>query len=76
MTKDCYRFFALENLTPVRPGLIREKTNGADIEVEIWKIPTNKLGGFINNIQAPLGFGKVTLENGKNITSFIYKTMQ
>lgn len=71
MTKDCYRFFALENLTPVRPGLIRDETNGAAIEVEIWKIPADKLGGFINNIQAPLGFGKVTLENGEDITSFI-----
>lgn len=70
-TKAEYRFFALENLTPVRPGLIKDLENGDKIEVEIWKIPADKLGTFIHKIADPLTFGKITLENGTKVTSFL-----
>ena len=35
VTAKQYRFFALEHLTPVRPGLIKDIQQGAEIEVEI-----------------------------------------
>lgn len=70
-TANDYRFFALEYLTPLRPGLIKDIGHGGKIEVEIWKVPTNKLGSFINKIDEPLCFGKVTLESGKKVTSFL-----
>lgn len=70
-TSEDYRFFAFENMTPVRPGLVKDPGNGGKIEVEIWKVPASKLGGFINNIPEPLGFGKITLEDGRKVTSFL-----
>lgn len=70
-TANDYRLFALEYLTPLRPGLIKDIEHGGKIEVEIWKVPTNKLGSFINKIDEPLCFGKVTLESGKKVTSFL-----
>ncbi|WP_299535412.1 allophanate hydrolase [Ulvibacterium sp.] len=66
-----YRFFALEHMEPPRPGLIRDPDNGGKIEVEIWKVPSTKLGGFIHQVGAPLSFGKVLLENGESVTSFL-----
>lgn len=73
-TSADYRFFALEHLSPVRPGLIRDPDKGGKIEVEVWKIPATKLGGFISKIPAPLCFGKVTLENGTEVLSFLCET--
>lgn len=71
LTTAEYRFFALENLLPVRPGLMKDPINGAPIEVQIWKVPIHKVGGFINQIAAPLTFGKINLENGGTVTSFL-----
>lgn len=71
LTSESYRFYALENLSPVRPGLVCDPGHGSKIEVEIWKVPASKLGGFINSISAPLSFGKITLENGEQVTSFL-----
>lgn len=70
-TTSEYRFYALDNLHPIRPGLIKDPKNGAKIEVQIWKVPSDKLGGFISQIGAPLTFGKITLENGESVTSFL-----
>ncbi len=66
-----YRFYALDHLDPIRPGLIKDPENGAKIEVQLWKVPSNKLGKFINQIGAPLSFGKITLEDGTSVTSFL-----
>lgn len=66
-----YRLFALEHLVPPRPGLVKTPGQGRKIEVEIWKVPADRLGTFINRIGSPLGFGKVTLENGNPVMSFL-----
>ncbi|WP_010182742.1 allophanate hydrolase-related protein [Aquimarina agarilytica] len=66
-----YRFYALDHLDPIRPGLIKDPKNGAKIEVQLWKVPSAQLGKFINQIGAPLSFGKITLENGTIVTSFL-----
>lgn len=70
-TSGDYRFYALEHFSPVRPGLVKDTEGGAKIEVEIWKVPADKLGSFINKIPAPLSFGKVTLEDESEVTSFL-----
>ncbi len=70
-TTSEYRFYALEDMVPPRPGLVKDKEHGGQIEVQIWKVPSKELSGFINQIGAPLGFGKVSLENGKSVTSFL-----
>ena len=70
-TTNEYRLFALESLSPPRPGLIKDPLHGGKIEVEIWRVPAGNLGGFIDQIAAPLCFGKISLENGEQVTSFL-----
>ena len=65
------RFYALSGGKIKRPGLIRVESNGLSIDVEIWQIPTHNLGIFLEGIPAPLGLGKVELENNSWVTGFI-----
>lgn len=69
LTAPYYRMVRL-NTTPSKPGLIRDD-NGASIEVEVWNIPFERLGAFISLIPSPLAIGKLTLQNGHEITGFI-----
>ncbi|MFW2371840.1 MAG: amidase family protein, partial [Gammaproteobacteria bacterium] len=67
---DCYRMFVIEG-SPQRPGLIRDEPNGRAIDIEIWKIPEAEFGGFVANISAPLGIGKVETIDGRWLPGFI-----
>jgi allophanate hydrolase len=69
-TASNYRLFALTDIKPPRPGLIRDDT-GAAIEVEIWEVPASAFGGFVDGIPAPLGIGTLTLENGRQVRGFL-----
>jgi allophanate hydrolase len=70
-TSDCYRLYSLAGGPPQRPGLIRDEEQGEKIQVEVWSLPTKTLGSFLANIPAPLGLGKVELEDGRWYTGFI-----
>jgi allophanate hydrolase len=70
-TKNCYRLFVLPGSPPLRPGLIRDTTAGSTIEVEIWRVPSEEFGSFVALIPAPLGIGKVELDDGSWHSSFI-----
>lgn len=70
-TSPAYQFYALAGSPPKRPGLRRVSTGGRSFEVEIWEIPTQELGAFLNDIPAPLGLGKVELIDGSWVTGFI-----
>ncbi|MFT4246920.1 MAG: allophanate hydrolase, partial [Pseudomonas sp.] len=65
-----YRLHALAGGPPLRPGLVRSG-DGAAIEVEVWRLPKTELGHFLLGIPAPLGLGKVELEDGSWETGFI-----
>ncbi|MFT4196582.1 MAG: allophanate hydrolase [Pseudoxanthomonas sp.] len=65
-----YRLHALAGGPPLRPGLVRSD-DGAAIEVEVWRLPKTELGHFLLGIPAPLGLGKVELEDGSWETGFI-----
>lgn len=69
-TAPHYRFYALSGGPTARPGLVRQK-NGTSIELEIWKLPVQTLGTFIDGIQAPLGIGKVELADGREVMGFL-----
>lgn len=76
LVKSCktsadYRFYALAGGPPFRPGLIRVAEDGTAIDVEVWRIPVNTVGSFLQGIGQPLGLGKVELDDGSWITSFI-----
>lgn len=66
-----YQLVQLAGGPPMRPGLIRNSTQGQKIEVEIWRIPQHQLGSLLAQIPHPLGLGKVELENQHWVTGFI-----
>jgi allophanate hydrolase len=71
-TAGDYRLFVLPNTTPPKPGLIREPGfAGAGLEVEVWKVTPAAFGRFVQNIPAPLGIGKVTLDDGSSVSGFL-----
>ncbi len=67
-----YRLFVLPNTTPPKPGLIRTPGfTGPGLAVELWKVTPETFGRFVANIPAPLGIGKVTLEDGSQFSGFL-----
>ncbi|MBB4192143.1 allophanate hydrolase [Rhizobium aethiopicum] len=71
-TAPDYRLFVLPGTVPPKPGLIREPGfDGTGLEVEVWKVTPEAFGRFVQNIPAPLGIGKVTLDDGSQISGFL-----
>ena len=71
-TSSYYNLFALTNLNPVRPGLLRSlNQSGNAINLEIWRMPKKNFGEFIEYIQPPLSIGSIELEDGKWIKGFL-----
>ena len=68
-TAPLYRLLRLGTL-PSKPGLIRSEP-GSSIELEVWRIPLHRLGDFMRKVPAPLGFGKIQLQNGEEVTGFL-----
>ncbi|MCC6077001.1 allophanate hydrolase [Pseudomonas sp. GCM10022188] len=66
-----YKLYALAGGPPLRPGMVRVAEGGAAIAVEVWELPSHQLGSFLTGIPAPLGLGKVELEDGRWETGFI-----
>ena len=63
-TAPIYRFYALPGGPPFRPGLVQVNDGGVAIDVEVWRMPVEHFGSFVAGIPAPLGIGKVKLEDG------------
>ncbi len=72
-TAPCYRLFALESVPP-KPGMLRSPDGGAAIALEIWELPAAGLGRFLTAIPAPLGLGKVELDDGSQVTCFLVES--
>jgi allophanate hydrolase len=70
-TAPIYRMYALPGGPPFRPGLIRVQDGGVAIDVEVWRVPAEHFGSFVAGIPAPLGIGKVKLENGGEVSGFM-----
>ncbi|WP_240695197.1 allophanate hydrolase [Corallincola luteus] len=68
ITSADYRLFAMAD---GRPAMVRDEQAGAGIAVETWRVPIEAFGSFVADIPAPLGIGKVQLEDGAWYTSFI-----
>ena len=69
-TAPQYRFYALTEFSPPRPGLVRAEA-GAAIEVEVWEVPSEAFGSFVDGIPSPLGIGTVALEDGTQVKGFL-----
>ena len=73
-TAPCYRLFALPNTTPPKPGLMRVApgaSDGAAIEVEVWRLSPSAFGTFVAAIPSPLGIAKLELEDGVEVSGFV-----
>jgi allophanate hydrolase len=57
--------------SPPKPGLIKKQRGGTSIQLEIWEMPLATFGSFASGIPAPLGIGKVELEDGTEVPGFI-----
>ncbi len=69
-TAPRYRLYALPGGPPERPGLLRAE-GGRAIEVEVWELPVERFGGFVDNIPPPLGIGTIELEDGEMVRGFL-----
>ncbi|HEV7605809.1 MAG TPA: allophanate hydrolase [Steroidobacteraceae bacterium] len=74
-TAPNYRFFALPGGPPFRPGLVQVKDGGVAIDVEVWRMPVEHFGSFVAGIPAPLGIGKVKLEDGSAVSGFLCESL-
>ena len=67
-----YRFYALEDFMPPRPGMVRSSaTVGFAIDLELWSVPISRFGEFIAGIPSPLGIGSIELDDGSIVKGFI-----
>jgi allophanate hydrolase len=65
-TAPCYRLYRLPSGVP---GLVRGA--GRQIDVELWQLPAAEVGGLLAGVRAPLGFGRVLLDDGREVTGFL-----
>ncbi|MEO1089179.1 MAG: allophanate hydrolase [Pseudomonadota bacterium] len=68
-TKPSYRLYALCGM-PARPGLLRH-SGGAAIEVEVWAMSPVAFGTLVADIAAPLGIGRIDLDDGTQPSGFL-----
>jgi allophanate hydrolase len=71
-TAGNYRLFVLPETTPPKPGLLREPGfSGDGLEVEIWRLTPAAFGVLVAAIPAPLGVGKIRLDDGGEVSGFL-----
>lgn len=67
-----YSFYALEDFSPPRPGMVH--TGGAGghaIDLELWAVPADRFGEFIAGVPSPLAIGTVELDDGASVKGFV-----
>ena len=71
-THPDYKFYALKNTTPPKPGLVRVPDyEGPGIEVEVWALPEDTVGSFVEGVPQPLCIGTLRLEDGTLVKGFL-----
>ena len=71
-TAPGYRMFVLPNTTPPKPGMVWQPGSADDgLAVEVWELPPAAFGLFVARIPAPLGVGKITLDDGSSVSGFL-----
>jgi allophanate hydrolase len=71
-TAPIYRLYALPT-EPPKPGLVRvgDVDGAGAIEVEVWELDDAAFGSFVDEIPAPLGIGRVVLEDDRDVAGFL-----
>ena len=71
-TAPDYRLFALAGTTPPKPGLLRVSANsGTAVDVEIWAMPAEKFGRFVDVVPPPLSIGTLVMGDGRQVKGFL-----
>jgi allophanate hydrolase len=71
-THPDYKFYALKGTVPPKPGLVRVPGfEGPGIEVEIWALPADTVGTFVDGVPQPLSIGTLRLEDGTLVKGFL-----
>jgi allophanate hydrolase len=71
-TAPDYKLYALNGIIPPKPGLLRvDSGKGAAIEVEVWALPLEAFGRFVDGIPSPLSIGTLTLSDGRGVKGFL-----
>ena len=70
-TAPHYKLFKLYRFEPPRPGMIRTQSDGASIEVEIWRLPIEHYGKFVTMVPSPLCIGTLEMTDGSMVQGFI-----
>jgi allophanate hydrolase len=72
VTSADYRLYVLPDTTPAKPGLVHKPNSGGQgIAGEIWSLDAEGFGRFVAQIPAPLGVGKVRLDDGVEVSGFL-----
>jgi len=66
-----YALYALPGPAPRRPGMVHLRQGGHAIRMEVWELPLREFGSFVAGIPAPLGIGRVQLEDGSSLQGFV-----
>ncbi len=67
-----YRLFALAGTTPPKPGLLRVTAGGGTaIDIEIWAMPLNEFGRFVDAVPPPLSIGTLVMADGRKVKGFL-----
>ena len=71
-THPDYKFYALKDTVPPKPGLVRVPGyQGPGIEVEVWALPGDTVGSFVEGVPQPLCIGALRLEDGSLVKGFL-----
>ncbi|WP_345978644.1 hypothetical protein [Sulfurimonas sp. HSL3-2] len=71
LTAKGYRLYNVPEKVPPRPGMIRDETSDASLELEVWEMPLENFGAFMIQIASPLCIGTVFLEDGSSVYGFL-----
>jgi allophanate hydrolase len=71
-TAPGYRLYRLHGPGVPRPGLVRTGDGPAEgIAVEVWQVPHQAVGALLDTVPAPLGLGRVDLDDGTPVAGFL-----
>jgi allophanate hydrolase len=70
-TAKGYRLYNVPEKVPPRPGMVRDETSDAALELEVWEMPLENFGAFMIQIASPLCIGTVFLEEGSSVYGFL-----
>jgi allophanate hydrolase len=54
-----------------RPGMIRDTSTEASVVGELWRVPPTALSDLLLEAAAPLGLGRVILEDGREVIGYL-----